>query len=222
MAGPQLVKRKTARLKNARQSAFLKAYAKCGVITRAAVMAKTQRRAHYTWMEEDPDYPELFREAHEQAVDVLETEAVRRAVDGYEKPVWHDGVQVGTERKYSDTLLIFLMKGNKPEKYRDNVYHQHAHAHLHKRSGDSVAALRDDIKGILTRAGGDATTISDVGAGGKLEGGKLVGKLVGGKLEGNYDEGNVEGTLDEGNVDEGNVDEGNYDEGTLVEGTLAD
>ena len=154
MSGPQLVKHKTSQLQNARQSAFLKAYAKCGVISRAAVMAKMERRAHYTWMQDDPDYPELFREAHEQAVDVLETEAVRRAVDGYEKPVWHKGVQVGTERKYSDTLLIFLMKGNKPEKYRDNVYHrhQHAHAHLHKRHGDGVTALRNDIKAILERS----------------------------------------------------------------------
>jgi hypothetical protein len=42
-------------------------------------------------------------------------------VDGTLEPVFHQGQEVGQVRKYSDTLLIFLLKGRKPDTYRDNV-----------------------------------------------------------------------------------------------------
>ena len=52
---------------------------------------------------------------------VLEPEAIRRAVEGVEKPVYQGGELVGYVREYSDTLLIFLLKGGKPHKYRENI-----------------------------------------------------------------------------------------------------
>ena len=53
--------------------------------------------------------------------DMLEDEAVRRAKDGVERPVYQGGKLVGHVQEYSDTLLIFLLKGARPEKYRDRV-----------------------------------------------------------------------------------------------------
>jgi hypothetical protein len=52
----------------------------------------------------------------ERAYDLLRDEAVRRAI-GYSVPVYHHGVKVGTRKKYSDTLLVFLLKEMFPEKY---------------------------------------------------------------------------------------------------------
>ncbi len=43
-----------------------------------------------------------------------EEEAVRRAVDGINEPVFYKGRQVGDIRRFSDTLLIFLMKAGDP------------------------------------------------------------------------------------------------------------
>ena len=37
------------------------------------------------------------------------------------KPVYYRGEIVGTVKEYSDTLLMFLMKGWMPEEFRDNV-----------------------------------------------------------------------------------------------------
>ncbi len=102
-----------------KQRAFLAAYAECGCIRYAARMAKCSRSAHYKWMQ-DAAYAEAFAEAREEACDVLESEARRRAVTGVPKPVYYKGKICGTVREYSDTLLIFLMKGAMPEKYRDN------------------------------------------------------------------------------------------------------
>lgn len=100
--------------------AFLAAYAECGNLTEAAKLAQCSRRQHYRWMENEK-YQKLFSDAHEKACDALEKEARRRAVTGVTKPVFHKGEKVGVVREYSDTLLIFLMKGNQPEKYRENV-----------------------------------------------------------------------------------------------------
>lgn len=104
--------------KEARQAAFLEAFALVGNISQAARITKISRRSHHYWME-DPVYAERFYEAQEEAADRLEQEAWRRSMSGIEEPVYYGGEQVGTVRRYSDTLLIFLLKGHRPEKFAD-------------------------------------------------------------------------------------------------------
>ena len=45
----------------------------------------------------------------------------RRAIEGVDKPVFHNGKVVGSIREYSDTLLIFALKGSMPSKYRERI-----------------------------------------------------------------------------------------------------
>jgi hypothetical protein len=97
---------------------FLKAFARLGSVTGAAKAARCHRTLHYQWLREDPEYPRRYAEAREQAVDGLEDEAIRRARDGVEEPVYQGGKLVGTVRKYSDTLLMFLLNGLRPDRYR--------------------------------------------------------------------------------------------------------
>lgn len=104
-----------------KKKAFLAAFAEVGNITRAAEVAGISRAMHYDWLKDDPDYPDLFQAADQQACDRLEQEARRRAVEGTLKPVFHKGEECGVVREYSDTLLIFLMKGAMPDKYKDRV-----------------------------------------------------------------------------------------------------
>jgi hypothetical protein len=66
----------------------------------------------------DPDYQAEFEEAHKEACDRLEQEARRRAVEGVDEPVFYKGEHCGVVRKYSDTLLIFLLNGAMPHKYK--------------------------------------------------------------------------------------------------------
>lgn len=109
-----------------RQRAFLAAYAQLGNITGAAEAANTARTQHYEWMRSSVTYCECFAQAEEEAADRLEAEARRRAVDGVEEPVFQGGKQVGTIRKYSDNLLMFLAKGARPQKFKDR--HEHTGA----------------------------------------------------------------------------------------------
>lgn len=113
--------RATRETQHAKRDAFLAAFSRLGTITHAAEAAGVDRGQHYRWMDGDPEYPHLFSEAGKQAKDNLVREATRRAIEGTEKPVYQGGKRVGTIKEYSDTLLIFLMKGAMPETYRERV-----------------------------------------------------------------------------------------------------
>jgi hypothetical protein len=107
--------------KSGTQEGFLEAYAKVGNITRAADMVGISRQSHYDWMAGDPAYEPKFRQAMREATDVLREAAWTRAVDGVETTIFDkNGVAVGESVKYSDTLLIFLMKAASPGEFRDN------------------------------------------------------------------------------------------------------
>lgn len=115
--------------------AFLAAFAHCGRIRRACHAANISWKSHYLWLKDDEDYKAAFEEAKEMAGDFLEDEAIRRAVEGVQKPVFYKGEHVDNVTEYSDTLLIVAMKGAKPDKYKE-------HTHL-KVEGDITLKLED-------------------------------------------------------------------------------
>ena len=65
------------------------------------------------------DFAAQWREALGEGSDLLEAEARRRAVTGIDKPVFYKGKVVGSITKYSDRLLMFLLKAHRPQKFRD-------------------------------------------------------------------------------------------------------
>lgn len=121
------------RLTAAKKRAFLEAFAATGTVTHAAKAAGVDRSAPRRWAETDEAFRKAWDEAQEEASDSLEREARRRAIEGVEEPVvyqgqftWVDDPKTGekrplTIRKHSDALLIFLLKGNRPAKFRDNA-----------------------------------------------------------------------------------------------------
>jgi molybdenum-dependent DNA-binding transcriptional regulator ModE len=100
------------------QREFLVHFAICGNILQAAENVGIERQKHYEWLN-DPEYKKMFEDAKEDAADALEKEARRRAVEGVDEPVFYQGCVCGTVRKYSDLLLTVLLKGNRPDKYRE-------------------------------------------------------------------------------------------------------
>jgi len=101
------------------QEKFITSLAKCGNVSVAVKTARIGRRTAYEHRASDKVFAAAWEEALECAGDLLEEEARRRAQDGVLKPVWHKGEEVGKVREYSDTLLIFLLKGAKPDKYKE-------------------------------------------------------------------------------------------------------
>lgn len=103
-----------------KKRAFLRGYAKYASIERAAHQTGISKSNHYYWLGKDPQYKHDYELAKEVAADVLEDEVVRRAVEGVEEPTgWYKGEPGGHVKRYSDTLLIFMLKGMRPEKYRE-------------------------------------------------------------------------------------------------------
>ncbi|MFA5383984.1 MAG: hypothetical protein WC364_04870 [Eubacteriales bacterium] len=112
-----------------KKAAFLAAYSELGNITRAALASNVARTKHYTWLK-DPAYAQAFAEAEEIAIETLEVEARRRAIEGLKRKKFNkNGLPVMDpetkeqyfEHEYSDTLLIFLLKAARPEKYKDRI-----------------------------------------------------------------------------------------------------
>ena len=100
---------------------FLDALADACNVRHACSVADIARSSAYLWRQEDAEFAKRWDKALEVGAEALEDEAVRRAREGWEEPIYYQGTACGTVRKYSDTLLIFLLKGAKPDKYRDNA-----------------------------------------------------------------------------------------------------
>jgi hypothetical protein len=73
----------------------------------------------FRWRQDDPSFAQVYSDAMEAGTALIEQEARRRAVDGYDRPVFQGGKQVGVVRVYSDELAAMLLRGRRPEVYRD-------------------------------------------------------------------------------------------------------
>ena len=119
--GNARTKANTARLK----AEFVAALRNVGVMRYACDQVKVSKSTVARWRAADPAFEAAVLEALDDAVEVMEREAFRRAVVGTERPVTVAG-QREVIRDFSDVLLIFLLKANRPEKYRERYEHQHS------------------------------------------------------------------------------------------------
>ena len=101
--------------------AFLAALREVPVVSRACDAVGIERSTAYRAAESDPAFREAWDDAMEVGIDRAEQEAFRRAVDGTEKGVWHQGVLVGSERVYSDALMSLVLKGRRKKIYADRT-----------------------------------------------------------------------------------------------------
>lgn len=143
------------------QRKFLKIYVNMGNILRAAEAAGIGRENHYAWLRDKGSvYAEEFERQADIAAGLLEDEAFRRAYDGNTEPVFQGGEQVGNVTKYSDNLLMFLLKGLKPYKYSEKVATQGAIEVTHKvdvtRERTEVASYLDGLASAVEERSDDS------------------------------------------------------------------
>jgi len=105
------------------RSRFLELYPEFGTVELTAAQVPISRGQVYDWIRSDPDFASKIKELKPVAkgtyLGALEQEAHRRAVEGVLEPVFYKGELVEHVRKFSDVLLIVLLKANAPEKYID-------------------------------------------------------------------------------------------------------
>ena len=106
---------------------FLRVLAQTCNVSGACRLAGINRRTAYAAREAHEEFAEQWDEAIEQAKGMLLTEAHNRIFNGTtETHRDADGNVVRTIHKYSDTMLIFMMKGYFPEMFRQqnvDVHH---------------------------------------------------------------------------------------------------
>jgi hypothetical protein len=111
--------------------AALVAYAQSGTVTEAARAAGVCRTTWYNWREADPDFDEAAIAAEAAVADYLERIALHRATRA---------------ENASDTLLIFLLKGMRPAKFRDRHQIEHTGANGGPIQHEDVTAARDRVR----------------------------------------------------------------------------
>ena len=137
------------KIRHPKKRAFLAAMSNTANVLRAAQIAGVDRDNHYLWLKKDSEYAAAFEIAWQRGMDALEAEAVRRACEGVSKPIFHGGKRTidvvqnpdgsikrdasgrpmgipAAVREYSDTLLIFLLKGRNPTVFGDRLKQEHS------------------------------------------------------------------------------------------------
>jgi hypothetical protein len=107
--------------------AFLRALALRGTVVAACAAAGIGRTHAYRMKEQDRAFSDAWAEAMQDHADLLEIEADRRAVEGVprkkftsrgEPVIDPETKRQYIERDYSDQLLMFRLRGERPQKYR--------------------------------------------------------------------------------------------------------
>ncbi len=102
-----------------KRRAFIAALAETGQVMVAAQAVGYATTQHlHKLRREDEDFAEQWDEALVSAGDTFKDEAVRRAREGVLEPDYYKGEIVGYTVKYSNDLLMFIIKQNDPS-FRD-------------------------------------------------------------------------------------------------------
>lgn len=96
---------------------FFEILSRHGNLTEASRGSGLARSHALSLRDSDADFAAAWEAAVAEAVDGLEAEAWRRAVEGEACPVFYKGEQVGVRHRRSDRLLMFLLRGLRPRRY---------------------------------------------------------------------------------------------------------
>lgn len=130
------------------QERFLEEYAKSGNKQYSASVANVSVRTIYNYMENDPDFLKEVEVAKQVAIQVLATEAHRRAMG---QEILDENGNVVGRRNASDKLLIFLLSSMSPDEYGHGAI-----AASQRRSGEEnvgaqiIVTLPENFRGTLT------------------------------------------------------------------------
>lgn len=105
---------------------FIQLYSEFGAVRACGAVLGLRRMEIFAWRKDDPDFAEAMDDAYHDAADELELEAWRRAVPGWEERTHYSGPEgetVKSVQRHSDRLLEFMLRGRKPEIYRERVEH---------------------------------------------------------------------------------------------------
>lgn len=108
------------------------------------------RNTVYFWRSRSTQFKRHMDDAWENLADELEGGALRRAINGWNEPVYYKGEKKGDRRVYSPGLTIFMLKCLRPQKY--NVQHEAAKS---ASAMEHAKGIRETLAQIEAAMGGD-------------------------------------------------------------------
>lgn len=113
--------KKITTISNDKINKFINRLAACGNIKKSAELANIPYAKILAMKKCDTKFRGRMEEALSDAAVILEDEARRRAIEGVEEPILYKGEITGSKIKYSDALLLALLKAHYPEKYAEKT-----------------------------------------------------------------------------------------------------
>jgi hypothetical protein len=118
-------------------------------------MAGLARETAYFWKRVDYAFSVAWDEALERGLDALEDEVMRRAKEGVEEPIFYQGGVVGTTRRYSDVLAMFLLKSKRRDVFgerREITANQNILSMSPEQRDRMVQQFLEDLRAIASSA----------------------------------------------------------------------
>lgn len=146
---------------------FFIEFSRSGAIGKATEAAGISYSTYANWRRNIPEFANLCEEAYALFKSGLEAEIHRRAVEGVEKTIYdRNGEAVGTETKYSDTLLIFLAKRHMPEFRTEQTVNVNTNTGLSDQAKVDLKRLsreeRDQLEKLISKAAGREMDSQDI------------------------------------------------------------
>ena len=115
-----------------RWKAFLDAYLSLGHFGKACKAVGASHQTIRKLLKQIPEFGEAFEDAEQVVADKLEDALRQRATEGFDRLKFDKNgaacidprtKEVYVEKQFSDLAAIFLLKGQRPEKYREKFEH---------------------------------------------------------------------------------------------------
>lgn len=121
-----------------------------GNVREATDAAGISRTLAYAWRDKDEGFREAWDDSVNEAVDRMEREMWRRGIEGFDRPVIYQGEITDTYTDYSDSLLLTLIKGHRPEKYKERREHSTPPGQPMQLEAETKAGVVSSILGMIT------------------------------------------------------------------------
>ena len=103
---------------------FLHTLRRSRSISDACLVVGIGRTTAYRHKDDDDAFSKEWDQCMEANSDDLEASALKRAIEGYERDVFFQGMKVGTQRVHETALTIYMLKCLRPERFNIDINQQ--------------------------------------------------------------------------------------------------
>ena len=125
-------------------------------VSEACKAIHRKRTDVYEFRRQNDEFRSLWNDAVEQNADDLESTCLRKAIEGWQEPVFYRGERVGYKTVYSPPLMMFMLRCLKPDKYNPDKAQQESTEELAGALRAAVGQMVNTVPRETANVGGDS------------------------------------------------------------------